>query len=81
MCCPCAYAQCWTNTTKTLLELERTQRAIIRSILRIKRIDHIKTESMYKRTKIEDVRVIIKRDVNGDRKDICLGEKMIDCPR
>ena len=38
-----------------------TQRAMLRSILLIKRIDHIKTESMYKGTKIEDLRVIIKR--------------------
>ena len=35
-----------------LRELERTQRVIIRSILQIKRRDHIKTESMYKKTMI-----------------------------
>ena len=55
-------AQTWSITENNYKQLETTQRAImIRSILGTRRIDKIKIETMYEKTKMQNIMIHIKQ--------------------
>ena len=54
-------AKTWSITGNNYKQLETTQRAMISSILGTRRIDKIKIETMYEKTKMQNIMIHIKQ--------------------